>query len=50
MDTSDPRNWGTLMKVSNGGRTSIYELDLGGGHKVVTFVIWTLDDGGNRPR
>ena len=38
--------WGKLMRSTNGGRTELYELDLGNGHKVVTHVIW----GGPRRR
>ena len=48
IDSDDPRNWGQLVKQSHGGRTSIYELDLGHGRKQVTFVIWALE--GDRPR
>jgi hypothetical protein len=50
IDTNDPRNWGQLVKVSNGGRTAIYELNLGGGRKIVTFVIWADEPQGNRVR
>lgn len=32
--------WGRLIRSSNGGRTERFELDLGNGQKVVTFVIW----------
>ncbi len=32
--------WGNLIRSTNNGRTESYELDLGGGHKVFTFVIW----------
>lgn len=33
--------WGKLVRSTNGGRTELYELDLGGGHKkMFTFVIW----------
>ena len=32
--------WGKLIRSTNNGRTELYELDLGGGHKVVTHVIW----------
>jgi hypothetical protein len=49
LDHNDPRSWGQLVKVSNGGRTAIYELNHGGGNKTVTFVIWALE-AGNRPR
>ena len=48
IDHNDPRSWGQLVKVSKGGRTAIYELNLGGGSKIVTFVIWALEAHGNR--
>jgi hypothetical protein len=32
--------WGKLIRSSNRGRTELYELDLGHGHKVLTHVIW----------
>ncbi len=32
--------WGKLIRSTNNGRTELYELDLGGGHKVLTHVIW----------
>ncbi|HXG49809.1 MAG TPA: hypothetical protein VNN77_00185 [candidate division Zixibacteria bacterium] len=32
--------WGRLVKSTNRGRTELYELDLGGGHKLLTRVIW----------
>lgn len=32
--------WGKLIRSTNHGRTERYELDLGGGHKLFTFVIW----------
>lgn len=38
----DP-NWGMLVRTTNGGRTSLFEKDLGGGRKVFTFVIWADD-------
>ena len=44
-----PGSWGRLMRLSNDGRTAIYELDLGGGRKIVTFVIFALEANGNRP-
>ena len=50
IDTSDPRNWGQLKKLSPDGRTAIYELDLGGGRKIVTFVIYALEANGHRPQ
>jgi hypothetical protein len=35
---SAPPEWGRLVRTN--GRQALYELDLGGGHKVFTFVIW----------
>ena len=32
--------WGKLVRSTNHGRTELYELDLGRGHKVLTQVIW----------
>ena len=49
IDTGDPRNWGRLVRTTNGGRTAVYELDLGMGRKIVTFVIYALEANGNRP-
>jgi hypothetical protein len=40
IDFATPAQWGKLMKSAHGGRTAIYELDFGHGHKVVTFVTW----------
>ena len=40
IDFSGPAQWGQRVRSSNGGRTELYELDFGGGHKVFTFVIW----------
>ena len=37
--------WGQL--VSGHGGTEIYERNLGGGHKVITFVTWTLEHARN---
>ena len=48
IDTGDPRNWGRLVKLTHGGRTAIYELDLGMGRKIVTFVIYAMEANGNR--
>lgn len=38
-----PNEWGMLMRSTNRGRTQVYERELGGGHKVATFVIWAGD-------
>jgi hypothetical protein len=32
--------WGKLIRSTNHGRTELYELDLGRGHKILTHVIW----------
>jgi hypothetical protein len=32
--------WGKLIEASEDGRTAVYELDFGGGHKVLTRVVW----------
>jgi len=32
--------WGKLIRSTNNGRTELYELDSGGGRKVLTHVIW----------
>jgi len=44
-DSDDPvqlgtAQWGKLIRSTNNGRTELYELDLGRGHKVLTHVIW----------
>ncbi len=44
-DLSDPSAWGRLVASYNGGRTEVYERDLGGGEKLYSFVIWA--DRGN---
>jgi hypothetical protein len=40
IDFAGPAQWGRLIRSTNQGRTELYELDFGGGHKVFTFVIW----------
>jgi hypothetical protein len=37
---NNPSEWGQLMKVAHGGKTQIFERDLGNGQRLVTFVIW----------
>ena len=49
IDHDNPGSWGRLMKLTNDGRTAVYELDLGGGRKIVTFVIYALEARGGRP-
>lgn len=36
----DASQWGRLVKSGNRGRTELYELDFGGGYKVITRVTW----------
>lgn len=40
IDTSNPVEWGKVVRRSADGRSSLYERDLGDGNKVFTFVIW----------
>jgi hypothetical protein len=40
IDFTTPAQWGKLVRSSHGGRTEVYALDFGRGHKVFTFVIW----------
>ncbi len=40
VDTSDRSEWGKEIRKSSDGRSSLYERDLGRGHKVFTFVFW----------
>jgi hypothetical protein len=35
-----PAEWGRLVRRSANGRLAVYERDLGGGNRVITFVIW----------
>ena len=35
-----PTEWGQVVRQDARGRSSLYERDLGGGRKVVTFVFW----------
>ena len=37
---SAPPEWGKLIRHSRNGKNSLFELDLGNGRKVFTFVIW----------
>lgn len=41
IDMAGPAQWGRLL--SEHGPQEVFELDLGGGNKVITFVTWTLD-------
>ncbi len=48
IDFAGPGQWGRLIRSTNQGRTELYELDFGGGHKVFTFVIWAEVEGRGR--
>jgi hypothetical protein len=37
---SAPPQWGKLIRHSTNGKNSLFELDLGNGRKIFTFVIW----------
>jgi len=41
IEMNGPAQWGRL--VSEHGPHEVYELDFGGGRKVITFVTWTLE-------
>jgi hypothetical protein len=41
IEMNGPAQWGRL--VSKHGPQEVYELDFGGGRKVITFVTWTLE-------
>lgn len=40
VDSPAHAEWGKAVRQSSDGRHSLYELDLGRGHKVFTFVFW----------
>jgi hypothetical protein len=44
IDFNRPEEWGFLRASLNGGRTEIYERLLTGGHRVVSFVIWSEEE------
>lgn len=39
-DAEDPAAWGKEIRQDSHGHSSVFEKDLGNGHKVFTFVIW----------
>jgi hypothetical protein len=45
LDLSEPSAWGRMVATSPNGMTATFELDFGGGHRVVTFVIWAKERG-----
>jgi len=40
IDTSNPAEWGKVVRKSSDSRSSLHERDLGKGQKLFTFVIW----------
>lgn len=46
-DFSEPGNWGRLVSRSANGKSETYELDFGGGNKILTHVFWS-DEKKNR--
>lgn len=40
VNLDNPKDWGKELKKSSDNKVSLYERDLGKGHKVFTFVIW----------
>lgn len=48
LDFEHSDQWGRLVRESPDHGQSTYELDFGAGHKVVTFVTWTLEERGRR--
>jgi hypothetical protein len=48
IDFEGPGQWGRLIRSTRNGRTELYELDFGGGHKIFTFVIWADEEDGGR--
>jgi hypothetical protein len=45
IEISGPGHWGKLIHSSHGGWKELYELDFGGGHKIITHVIWATAEG-----
>jgi len=45
LDLDEPGQWGRLIRESPDKRLALYELDLGGGRKAFTFVIWAEERG-----
>ena len=40
VNTDDPSTWGKEIRKDSRGHSSLFERDLGGGNKILTFVIW----------
>jgi hypothetical protein len=50
IDYETPNQWGQLVRSMANGRAQVYELDFGGGHKVITRVLWADPQGDARDR
>jgi hypothetical protein len=46
IDFAGPAQWGRLVRLSPSGAYAIFELDFGGGNKVLTHVTWTVERAG----
>lgn len=45
-----PGQWGRLIRQSRDGGISVYELDFGGGNRIITVVTWTIEEAAKRAR
>lgn len=43
IDFAGPEQWGRLVHLSPSGAYAVFELDFGGGNKVLTHVTWTVE-------
>ena len=50
LELDERRQWGKLVAASRKAGVEVYELDFGGGHKVVTFVTWADGEARGRGR
>ena len=50
IDLDGPGQWGRLVAESANGGVQVYELDFGGGNKIVTHVIWAIGEERGRRR
>jgi hypothetical protein len=48
LDLNNRAAWGKLIGHSNGHGVETYELDFGGGRKIITHVTWTLEAAAKR--
>jgi hypothetical protein len=48
LDFEGPGQWGRLVSQSRDGGKSVYEMDFGNGHKMFTFVTWTVETAAQR--